>query len=455
MSVFRPLRGELLAACMAASLLTLLAMTATMVWGASVSLAVSAEKYYEDARGNLCVGLEFPGGFPKESCAMKALTTGEFNTGVGQNALLHETTGFQNTATGYEALRDNTEGSWNVADGYQALYNNTTGFENTAVGDWADIGNTTGYGNTAFGYWAMRNSSGRYNLAIGGSTLEEASGESNVAIGDVALEKDTTGSGNVATGEWALQHNSTASSNTANGFGALYANTTGANNVAVGNSALINNKLGSNNVAIGSGAGSEITGSNNIDLSNGGLSGDTGVTRIGGEGAQTKAYVAGIGDTAVKGCSVQVTSQGQLGCNNNPEGSAVATYASTAAVTTGQCLYFTGRGAPGRAACPAATSGYSANKALSLAMPANGATVSNLAANTSATLTGSDTAVVEVIDNTTGASVLSCTVNSSTVNHCTNNASTGTAAALTKLEVRITTTGTSGASKDWEVTFRY
>ncbi len=81
--------------------------------------------------------------------------------------------------------------------------------------------------------------------------------------------------------------------------------------------------------------------------------------------------------------------------------------------------------------------------------------MSNLYAATSATLTGSDTATVEVIDNTTGAKLLSCTVNSTSKNNCSNNAETGSAAAGNKLEVKITTSGKSGASKDWEVTFRY
>jgi hypothetical protein len=168
-----------------------------------------------------------------------------------------------------------------------------------------------------------------------------------------------------------------------------------------------------------------------------------------------KAYVAGISKTAVNGCSVQVTSEGQLGCNNNPAGSSVATYVSTKGVASGECLDFAGRSASGRAACPAQTGGYSASKLLSLGMPANGATVSNLYAATSATVSGSNTAVVEVIDNSTGTVLLSCTVNSTNKNTCSTNGTAGAAEAGNKLEVRITTTGTSGNNQDWEVTFRY
>jgi trimeric autotransporter adhesin len=232
-------------------------------------------------------------------------------------------------------------------------------------------------------------------------------------------------------------------------------NSTGEDNVASGADALFENLTGEGNAALGYRAGALVHASHNIDISNEGLAADSGTTRIGTEGKQTRAYVAGVSSTAVKGCAVQVTTEGQLGCNNNPEGSAVATYASTAGVPTGECLYFLGRATPGKIACPAATSGYSASKALSLAMPANGATVSNLYAETSATVTGSDTAVVEAIDNNTSAVLLKCTVNSTTVNHCTNNTQTGALGAGDKLEVKITTTGTSGATKDWEVTFRY
>ena len=38
-------------------------------------------------------------------------------------------------------------------------------------------------------------------------------------------------------------------------------------------------------------------------------------TRIGTEGKQTKAFMAGIQGTALTGCTVQVTATGQLGCN--------------------------------------------------------------------------------------------------------------------------------------------
>ena len=222
-------------------------------------------------------------------------------------------------------------------------------------------------------------------------------------------------------------------------------NTVGNNNLAIGQEALVNLSSGSNNVALGGPSGASLKeGSDNVDISSFGAAKDEHTIRIGAEGDHMQTFLAGVHNSNVSGCSVQVTSEGRLGCNNNQAGSAVATYKSNKKVLTGKCLNFSGANGPGTGACPAATSGYSASKLLSSPMPANGATVSNLAANTSATVSGGDTAVVEVIDNTTSTTLLTCTVNSTNTNNCTNSAGTGSAAARDKLEVRITATGTSG-----------
>ena len=324
---------------------------------------------------------------------------------------------------GFESLEKLSTGGDNIACGLKALHSDTEGFGNIALGASALLSNTGGI--------------------------------VNVATGEDALSSNTTGSNNIASGEEALFRNTRGFANVGLGRSALLSNNIGNENVAVGAFALAANTEGSDNLAVGFKAGEATSGSNNIDISNQGVAGDSATTRIGTEGKQANTFVAGVAKTAVEGCSVQVTGEGQLGCNNNPAGSAIATFASTAGVASGVCLHFTGRVTPGAGPCPKATSGYSASFLLSLAMPANGATVSNLYAATSATVTGSDTATVEVIDNTTGATLLSCTVNSTSKNNCSNNAETGTAAAGNKLEVKITTSGKSTADKDWEVTFRY
>jgi hypothetical protein len=81
--------------------------------------------------------------------------------------------------------------------------------------------------------------------------------------------------------------------------------------------------------------------------------------------------------------------------------------------------------------------------------------VSNLYADSNAVVSGTDTVLVAVIDNTTGATLLSCTVNSTTKSSCSNSSGSGSAAAGDNIEVKLTATGTSGNSKLWRVTFRF
>ena len=199
-----------------------------------------------------------------------------------------------------------------------------------------------------------------------------------------------------------------------------------------------------------------------------GSTGPTGATGAPGvAGASGPAGSNGVtgatGATGSSGVTGATGPQGATGAGatgpTGPEGregtsaAGVATFASTRKVASEKCLDFTGRGGLGSAACPASTSAFSTNKALSLAMPANGATVSNLYAATSATVDGSDQATVEVIDNTTGATLLSCEVNATNIHVCTNHGRMDVSAG-DKLEVRVTTSGAS-ARGAWEVTFRY
>ena len=145
----------------------------------------------------------------------------------------------------------------------------------------------------------------------------------NVATGyATALASNTTGDGNVATGAVAL------------------ADTTG-NNIATGRrttsptgrkraglqhdrqqqrrqpaSTRLLNTTGSANVAIGRNAGENLTtGSNNVDIANAGKAGEAGTIRIGTDGKQTAAFIAGISSTPLGGAAqpVVVNSNGQLG----------------------------------------------------------------------------------------------------------------------------------------------
>lgn len=188
------------------------------------------------------------------------------NTAYGTNALSHNTTGAEDSAFGFNALGQNTTGSGNTATGWDALYFNISGSNNTATGI-------------------------------------------------AALEANGSGTGNTATGAGALANNGKGKMNTATGLNALYFNT-GNDNTAIGTSALQDNGSGSNNIGIGTEAGLYLTtGSNNIEIGNPGNAGEANTIRIGTEGTQTAAYIAGIFDTTVTGgCAVMVASTGQLGC---------------------------------------------------------------------------------------------------------------------------------------------
>jgi hypothetical protein len=245
--------------------------------------------------------------------------TGNFNTFLGDDALVDNTTGFGNTAIGSRALVNNTTGNVNTATGYNALYNNTTGYLNTATGAGALNSNTTGYSNTATGASALSsNTTGYSNTATGYAALyNTTTGNSNTAIGDAALTFNTTGYLNTATGALALDQNTTGYSNTAIGSSALLLNTTGTGNTATGASALEHNTTGSDNIAVGASAGSNLTtGSDNIYIGNSGVAGESNRIRIGTQETHTATYIAGISQTSLAhgtAVAVGITADGQLG----------------------------------------------------------------------------------------------------------------------------------------------
>ena len=236
---------------------------------------------------------------------------------TGLQALIGNFTGNYNTASGYQALYSNSTGSSNTASGYSALNSNTTGDYNTAAGRGALQHNTLGDSNTATGTNALENNTtGGYNTATGDSALAfNTIGSYNIATGPGALESNTTGSYNLANGYLALYSNTTGVFNMGNGAGALYKNRTGNSNVAEGPHALYNNTTGGSNIAIGASAGTNLTtGSANIDIGNAGVAGESHTIRIGTQGTQTIAYMAGIRGVAVPGgVGVMIASNGKLG----------------------------------------------------------------------------------------------------------------------------------------------
>ena len=248
----------------------------------------------------------------KDSAAMIAISTGEGNIAIGDEAFGNASTGIYNTvigaqakiadgtysnatALGYGASADasnsiqlgnihiksvNTSGAYigdslninkdafistfrigrgngyiahNLAFGHEALNANTTGEQNMALGYSALNKNTTGGFNTATGFYSLySNVDGSRNSAFGReSLLSNTAGNSNTAIGEGTLTTNTTGSGNTSVGTGALHYNTTGSNNTSVGVSSMYASN-GDGNAAFGRQTLLNNTSGNENTAIGS-----------------------------------------------------------------------------------------------------------------------------------------------------------------------------------------------------------
>ena len=198
------------------------------------------------------------GGYPNFTTAegtnaLKNLTTGSGNTGLGWYSLFSGTAANFNTGVGAGTLLLNTADN-NTAVGTAALLLNTTGFSNTGIGSTALLHNNGG-NNTAVGAGALTsNTTGNFNTAIGvGALGSNIDANGNTATGVLALSANQHSPGNTAYGFTALQNN-LAINNTAMGAGALHLSVGGGNNTAVGFNALGSEVNGISNVAVGSGA---------------------------------------------------------------------------------------------------------------------------------------------------------------------------------------------------------
>lgn len=164
---------------------------------------------------------------------------------------------------------------------------------------------------------ARKNTSGSDNVAVGYEALaENETGSKNTAIGWNACLHNK-GSENTCTGLDAALRNTTGKENTANGLSSLFTNKTGNANTGIGEGSLENLAEGSSNVAVGAKAGDTLktTESNNIDISNVGVAADSGRIRIGTEGTQKTAFLAGVTGVSISGPAngVLVNGSGQLG----------------------------------------------------------------------------------------------------------------------------------------------
>ena len=191
-----------------------------------------------------------------------------------------------------------------------------------------------------------------------------------------------------------------------------------------------------------------------------GATGPTGPT--GNNGATGAAGAAGAtgatGPTGEKGPTGTAGATGNTGATGPAGGyAAIANFASSEGVSSGQCLKFNSSDSEesGWGSCPKGP-GFSMSSVLSGPMPANGAVVSNLYAETNATVKGTDSATIAVIDYTAGGPpLLSCPVTSATKYNCSNPGSSALVLAGHRLEVKVTSTGWSANNKQWLVSFRY
>jgi hypothetical protein len=203
-----------------------------------------------------------------------------------------------NTAVGVTALAVNT-GNWNTGLGYQALNANTTGSGNTGIGGTALSSNTMG----------------SQNVAVGSAT-----------VGNAPLGANTIGSYNTAIGNNALALNTTASYNTAVGYQAGYTNQLGGANTFIGNAAGFTFAYGSAvntfNTFIGNGSGSTVTtGIKNTIL--GSYSGNQSALDIrtksnytvlsDGDGSVNVVYQSNLGNTNVGPTTVSYTIPAGMG----------------------------------------------------------------------------------------------------------------------------------------------
>jgi hypothetical protein len=331
---------------------------------------------------------------------------------------------------------------------------------------WANHVEGVAHDNVALGSNMMPNlTEGFNNIALNEGALEEDNlGVDNIAIGYNTLHLVKEGSANVALGSLALR-NAQSTGNTATGSTALYSDTGGEGNVADGSLGLFGNTTGEYNLALGTFAGfNNTSGSNNIDISNEGTSTDNATTRIGTDGTQTRAFMAGIYGVALTGsvCAVEINTEGQLGC-----GPVSATASSGTSGVSGAF-------APARAAEGAASAGLAAPSASSVvgggiggAVAANGFTMSLYAQTTATPMIQagalsnfaahfradvSTNTVLTVQKNGADTSV-GCTVPAGT-NGCADTTHTADFAASDTILVRATYSGSnSGTNPSWSASY--
>lgn len=222
------------------------------------------------------------------------LSTGTFNTFIGDSAGYTAGSNTKNIAIGASALRDLATlggGNNNVAIGVNAMRDVSNAERNVAIGNEALRYMFSGYSdNVAIGDSAAHNSRWNGNIAIGSSALLNANTAgnniaigtralymltpssvytttSNLAIGNNALygtrpTTTTNGNNNTVVGNNSMSANTTGYANSIFGFSSSSSNTTGYENVSLGRGSMSANTTGYRNVIVGNDAGNSIVSGN-------------------------------------------------------------------------------------------------------------------------------------------------------------------------------------------------
>ncbi len=183
-----------------------------------------------------------------------------------------------------------------------------------------DSGSATGSTVTLRAF-AGGNAGATVKFAASGSTisLNLVDGNDNLMLGRVAGNSSESGTWNVGIGTGALNALTSANQNTCVGFTSGLLINSGSANTAYGYTSLAGLTTGTGNHVFGYLSGNAYTGaeSSNILICNGGVNGESNVTRIGNQGTgslqQNKCYISGITGATVTGTAVLCATDGQLG----------------------------------------------------------------------------------------------------------------------------------------------
>src|ERR1022692_1554103 len=288
----------------------------------SNNTAVGSVTGYRNETGNNNVSVGTDAGF------------GVFGVSYSNNTVVGESAGLNNTASnvaffGYQAGENNTGGG-NSFVGYQSGLTNTTGINDTFLGSQSGYSNTTGAANSFLGQGAgQNNTTGNGNTFTGqGAGGSNTTGGDKTFDGNGAGNANTTGALNNFTGEAAGTANVTGSYNAFFGWASGLANVAGSQNALFGFQSGLSMGGGSNNTCLGAYAcdngtqggstyngnimvgygagGNNITSSNDIYIGTAGSAAgcapsctENGVIRIGTDGPQSNAYMAGILTTTI------------------------------------------------------------------------------------------------------------------------------------------------------------